>query len=63
MMLTVIVLGSLAAVVGVIFLFVWKADANRAEKVENDEERLDTDNEPPVETETDPDQPHLYLRD
>ena len=40
---TIIALVVLAAVVGVVFLVVWLADAKRAEDVENDTERLTDD--------------------
>lgn len=43
MLQTVIAIGVLGAVVGLLFLLVWLVDAKRAEQVENDEERQHTD--------------------
>lgn len=51
---TIIALVVLAAVVGGLFLFVWLADAKRAEKVEHDPERLDTDSDTDTDTATGP---------
>jgi len=43
MVQTLVALVVLGALVGAIFLGVWLADAQRADDVENDEERLHTD--------------------
>jgi preprotein translocase subunit YajC len=40
---TLIALVVLGVVVALLFTFVWRADAKRAQQVENDEERLQTE--------------------
>jgi hypothetical protein len=47
---TLIAIGVLGAVVAGLFLLVWIADAKRADEVENDEERLDTEQPQPPRT-------------
>lgn len=49
MVQTLVALLVLGAVIGIIFMFVWRADAKRAEDVESDEERLHTDEDLPTE--------------
>ena len=43
MVQTLVAIGVLGAVVGILFLLVWFVDARRADEVENDDERLHTD--------------------
>jgi hypothetical protein len=47
---TLIAIGVLGAVVAALFLLVWFADAKRAQQVENDDERVQTDDYQPPRT-------------
>ena len=49
MVQTLVALLVLGAVVGIVFMFVWRVDAKRAEDVESDEERLHTDEHLPTD--------------
>lgn len=49
MVQTLVALLVLGAVVGIVFMFVWRVDAKRAEDVESDEERLHTDEHLPAD--------------